>query len=96
MGFGGPVWHASVAPLAPALVSQDSLRSVALAVLAGVGDPNHEWEERGTIAYHVRRRLTAAEAETTGPVLDVRGTWEATKRQNRMRRVLPPGVWLDE
>ena len=96
MGFGGPVWHASVAPLGVGLVSQASLREVALSVLDGVGDPNHEWEERGTIAYHVRRRLTTSEAETTGPVRDVRGTWEATKRQNRMRRVLPSGVWLDE
>ena len=104
MGFGGPVWHASISPIRdtglPTSVNVrllvDALRSMALSVLAGVGDPAHQWEELGTIAFHLRRRLTPAETAVTGPVVDVRGTWEATKRQARMRRILPPGVWLDE
>lgn len=50
-----------------------------------------EWEEWTGRAYHVRCRLTAAEAEPIGPVVDIRGTWEATKRVNRVARYLPAG-----
>jgi hypothetical protein len=61
--------------------------------LAGVGDAAlGEWEERGDVAVHLRRRLTADEAANIGPVIDVRGTWEGQKRLTRMRRFLPPQI----
>lgn len=63
---------------------------MALDVLEGVGDATlGEWWEIGTIAVHLRRRLSLAEAVGVGPVVDVRGTWEMTKRLNAVRRYLP-------
>jgi hypothetical protein len=46
----------------------------------------HEWTGR---AYHVRRRLTAAEQEATGPAVDCRGTQEWRQRLDALRAVLP-------
>lgn len=48
-----------------------------------------EWKEVGDVAVHLRRRLTDEEAARVGPVVDVRGTWEMTKRINRIRKFLP-------
>ena len=64
--------------------------------LTGVGDAAlGEWREVGALGVvHLRRRLSVDEAERVGPVVDVRGTWEATKRLNRMRRYLPLEVRL--
>jgi hypothetical protein len=88
MGAGGPVWHASVA--GPGL-SPTILQRLALDVLTGVGDASlgewHEWTGR---AYHVRRRLSAAEQERVGPAIDCRGTPEAARRFYAMQRQLPP------
>ena len=67
------------------------LESQARDHLRGVGDADAgEWVEVGDLAVHVRRRLTADEAQSVGGVLDIRGTWEATKRLNRIRKYLSP------
>lgn len=75
------MWHASVAPDPPGLSVPDRvLRDRAHAALDGVGDPTAgQWEERGDVAWHLRRRLTATEqhAARIDQVVDVRGTWEA-------------------
>jgi hypothetical protein len=39
-----------------------------------------QWEETSSKAHHVRRRLTKGEELVTGPVVDVRGTPEMTRR----------------
>lgn len=63
--------------------------------LLGVGDRTlGEWREIGTIAVHLRRRLSTTEEAIVGPVVDVRGTWEHTKRLNRVRRFLPCALRL--
>lgn len=94
-GYGGPVWHASTAPNGITL-SAEFLRAAALDELAGVGDPElGEWHEWSGYAHHVRRRLTPAEAATVGPVRDIRGTYEATKRLAAVRRHLPAG-WAQQ
>lgn len=80
MGFGGPVWHASVSSQRLHL-PDDELRRIALDLLKGLGDAAlGQWDERGASALHVRRRLSEAEAELIGPVVDVRGTEEAGRR----------------
>ena len=92
MGFGGPVWHTSVSGFG---LSNETLRAKALSILQGVGDPAlGQWEERGEKAYHIRRRMTAAEAKQVGGVLDIRGSDEAQSRFEKMRRYLPPG-WTE-
>lgn len=53
--------------------------------LGGVGESAAgEWEAESTIPgaklVHLRRRLTADEAMAVGPVVDVRGTPDATRR----------------
>ena len=49
--------------------------------LRGVGSPElGEWEELGDRAAHVRRRLSSREEAVTGPVVDIRGSQEATER----------------
>ena len=71
------------------------LFEIAYRALDGVGDPAlGEWREVGSIAVHLRRRMTEAEAEHIGPVVDIRGTWEHTKRLNRVRRFLPERMRL--
>lgn len=86
--FGGPVWHASAAQLGLPL-GADDLREKAFAALEGVGDDKlGQWQEWTGRAYHVRRRLTPEEITlgNIGEVVDVRGTWEGTKRINAVRR----------
>lgn len=59
-------------------------------VLHGVGDATRgEWREQGDIAWHLRRRLSETEEAQVGPVVDVRTTWEGTKRRQAVRRYLP-------
>ena len=76
----GPVWHASAAtrggiPI-PEILEREALRQ-----LAGVGDPMlGEWREWTGRAFHIRRRLTEAEQQRTGPVADIRRTPEALRR----------------
>lgn len=89
MGFGGPVWHVSVADRG---IGAAQLEDVARRWLAGVGDAAlGEWSEERLPFFHLRRRLSASEQEQAGDVLDIRGTWEAEKRLNRVRRYLPAG-----
>jgi len=59
--FGGPVWHASVSP---------PIRAHAEALLDGVG-ANGLFEEFGEqlMVLHLRKRMTAAEIERLGSVL---------------------------
>lgn len=89
MGFGGPVWHASVSsPFA----SREELRNAALRELQGVGTENEgQWEEYGK-AFHVRRRLSAAERRLADhlDVKDVRNTPEYAVRRAAMQQYLPP------
>lgn len=90
-GYGGPVWHASAAPTRWPL-SEGLLRALAQLALEGVGDALlGEWHEWSGRAYHLRRRLTEAEAELIGAVVDVRGTPEGAKRLARIERFMPPG-----
>jgi hypothetical protein len=64
------VWHCSVAvkvdfPLA-------RRETIAREVLEGAGDPRlGEWTEDAPLAYHLRRRLTDAEARDIGPAIAV-------------------------
>lgn len=82
-GYGGPVWHASIAS---ATLPTTVLDVYARRLLFLVGDASlGEWREErdtgtGLRVVHVRRRLTAAEAAVVGPVRDIRGTAEAERR----------------
>ncbi len=86
------MWHASIAyhgrrgaPIADHLARAER-------ALRGVGDTDHEWVERGTIAMHLRRRLSFAERSATGLVMrDIRGTPEADRRLAAVRQWLPAG-----
>ena len=72
------------------MTDPEPLFRLAAQALIGVGDVTRgEWREVGDIAVHLRRRLSDIEAATVGPVVDIRGTWEHTKRLNRVRRYLP-------
>jgi hypothetical protein len=80
------VWHASTAGPVP----QGRLRDLAVQALTGVGDPTlGQWEEWTGRAYHLRRRLTPAEAEPIGPVKDVRGTLDGACRFQAIAAVVP-------
>lgn len=71
------------------------LRRYARRALDGVGDASlGEWEAPGDVAFHLRRRLSAIEQRVVGPVVDVRGTPEATRRYTRAQRYLPAGMPL--
>lgn len=84
------MWHVSIAPQIP--LSDRALLSAVERVLDGVGDPElGQWIERTDRALHLRRRLSHDEAAQVGPVVDVRGTWEARKRISRVAHLLPPG-----
>lgn len=68
--------------------------------LSGLGDAAlGEWREWSGKAFHLRRRLTPAEAHWTGPVLDIRGTPEARQRAEALGtllRYVPAEVLIDE
>lgn len=69
--------------------------------LAGVGDASRgEWATAGPGAFHLRRRVSAAEELVTGPLRDLRGTAEAAERFARMdpalAALLPPAALADE
>lgn len=71
------------------------LEQIAREELAHVGDAAlGEWAERGDLAFHLRRRLTAREMADgrIEAVLDVRGSPEHARRVQQMRRFLPPSV----
>lgn len=68
--------------------------------LAGVGDAAlGEWRQYRNRTFHLRRRLSDAEAAVVGPVLDIRRTDEARSRVKalgRLVRLAPPGVMEEE
>jgi hypothetical protein len=69
-------------------------RKVALKALAGVGSAElGQWEERGRIAYHIRRRLAPAEAAIVGEVCDLRHTIEGAMRFENIKAELPYRAW---
>lgn len=83
------MWHASVAPVRRKMHPRE-LKAKALAVLGGVGDRRlgewHEWTGR---AYHLRRRLSAAEQAEVGDVVDCRGTDEWQRRFDAVKDAVP-------
>lgn len=91
MGLGGPVWHASAAPI----LGVPSETEAVLAAEAGrallrVGDGTRgEWHEWTGRAYHIRRRLSEREQAKVGAVIDIRGTREAKQRLSAVRQWLP-------
>jgi|SRR6185312_10338884 len=88
MGLGGPVWHASVAPLR-AYYGATLCGRRAEKALAGLGDAAlGEWREWTGAAFHLRRRLSAAEQTRVGPVVDIRRTPEAAQRAAELGRLL--------
>ena len=66
-------------------LTPDDLKLVALRMLQGVGEAaSGEWHEFTGVAYHLRRRLTAAEqARGVGDACDLRGTDEMRRRYSR-------------
>lgn len=94
MGFGGPVWHASICPRYSSVgFALKTLWEIAVVELHGVGDATAgEWREVGDTAVHLRRRLQVQEMKYAGikEVCDVRGTPEYVKRIERMVPFLPP------
>lgn len=96
MGFGGPVWHASVG----GSIIKATLEKEAIRQLSGLGDAEKgEWREMGSNAFHVRRCLSDAEVRAVGPVADIRRTPEAARRAlavGGMLRLAPAEVIADE
>jgi hypothetical protein len=90
------VWHASVSyrgnpRSTPSLAA---LATRAERVLQSVGDPTvGEWGEIGTIAFHLRRRLTDAEWGGKPWGYDLRGTPEGDRR---LTLAGVPRTWGDE
>lgn len=85
------MWHASAAPLLGHLPIRDLCASWAHRALGGVGDSTIEWHDWSGRAYHLRRRLTAVEAERVGPVVDVRDDeLEVERRLRPYRSILGP------
>lgn len=90
-GFGGPVWHASIAPLPGVPFSAPSLRAIAMKVLDGVGDASlGQWEQVSPRALHIRRRVSDAEWAGRPWGHDLRGTDEAKQRLAAVAHLLPP------
>ena len=93
-GYGGPVWHASIAHhgkrrLPPGVEHFDRCHRA----LQNVGDHRlGMWTEGGGIAFHLRKRLSLPEQAAAGLVVaDIRGTPEAAERLEAVRRWLPDG-----
>lgn len=84
------MWHASISGRDFNL-GRSTLERRARAALDGLGDAAlGEWTEMPGPVFHLRRRLSATEAEAVGPVVDVRGTPEADRRLAVVRQWLPP------
>jgi hypothetical protein len=100
MGFGGPVWHASVSHRGRFPVD-DELRAMrAESLLKGVGDARlGQWSESSPTAFHLRRRLSVAEAEGFA-LRDIRLTPEARQRFDalpvQVRQIIPPELLAEE
>jgi hypothetical protein len=63
-----------------------TLSGVAYDLLKGYGDGSAEWTDMPGRTFHLRRRLSSAEASLVGPVIDVRGTPEAARRLAAVER----------
>jgi hypothetical protein len=68
---------------------RDELKRIAYRHLAGVGDMSREWHEWTGYAFHLRRRLTAAEQAAVGSAVDLRGTAEGRGRFDAIKASLP-------
>lgn len=68
------------------------MKRIAFRHLALVGDREHEWVEFTGYAFHLRRRLTAAEQESVGEAVDYRDTAEAVRRFEAIKGELHPRV----
>jgi hypothetical protein len=104
MGYGGPVWHASVSPSPYTIYTRETLlnlkttlREKAFTALVGVGDGQREWEEYNETAkvFNLRRRLNLTEEGELGPAIDLRGTPEALQRFRMLEKVLPRSTALN-
>ena len=91
------MWHASSANHRP-----EVCRHHAHAALEGVGAEGvGQWIEDNTAsrgAYHLRRRISEAEAKEIGDFAnpcDIRGTPDAKRRLLAVKRYLPVG-WIPE
>lgn len=68
-------------------------QQIARRALRGVGDAAlGEWTEQGR-AFHLRRRLSVAEAALVGTVRDIRDTDEERARLEALRTAVPPTTW---
>ena len=66
------------------------LRRFALNAIKDIGDSSRgQWTEWTGTYYHVRRRLSRAEQEIVGDILDIRGTQEAIERHATVKMYLP-------
>lgn len=73
--------------------------TLAREMLDGIGEAEAgEWTEDNARAFHIRRRLTEAESKKVGPVLDVRGTFDAKVRVQALAKVLPDALaaWAEQ
>jgi hypothetical protein len=93
------VWHASVAARGLPY-GRSALEAIAERELDGLGDASlGEWREWTGRAFHLRRRLSLTEAQSVGPVVDIRRTPEARERARalgKMLRYVPEEVLADE
>lgn len=88
------MWHASIARHGRLAKPGAEHEERALRALRSVGDPiAGEWREATDRAFHLRRRLSAAEIDRTGLAMrDIRGTAEAQARTEAMARWVPPSI----
>lgn len=71
-------------------MSEQALWEQADNELSGVGAKElGEWWQFTGRAGHLRRRLSEAEAESIGPVVDIRGTGEAVHRLSQVLQFVP-------
>ena len=97
-GFGGPVWHASIASHGrngrPESMVTDEHWQRAYCALANVGQPDlGEWKETGEVACHLRRRVTAEEWKNRPWGMDLRHTPEGQKRLAAPGASASPEEW---
>lgn len=94
------MWHASVAYHGRSAPDDSTRLGYALRMLRGVGDCKlGQWYESRPKAYHLRRRLSAVEAEGW-ELRDIRHSAEAIERYwslpVQVRRVIPTQLRAEE
>jgi hypothetical protein len=78
------------------MLSEATLKVIAERELSGVGDALlGEWRQMPSTVYHLRRRLTAKEAETVGPVIDIRSNRAEVERRLRPVRRFVGEKWTE-